>query len=102
MNPDRLTILSSTINGYEGTGRALSLKLIKDLRDRKTSSGKDAATAAANAIAGPRAKKGEVKVHEQRWAAAAAAATNGGFSDSSLKEVELVTPIRYARDDPIE
>lgn len=33
--PDRLTFLSSTINGYEGTGRALSLKLIKELRDSK-------------------------------------------------------------------
>jgi len=102
MNPDRLTILSSTINGYEGTGRALSLKLIKDLRERKSSSGKHAATAAASAITGPRAKKGEVKVHEQRWAAAAAAAIDGDIVESSLKEVELTTPIRYATGDPIE
>lgn len=100
MNPDRLTFLSSTINGYEGTGRALSLKLIKDLRDRK-SSGIGEANAAANAIAGPKAKKGEVKIHEQRWAAAATAAAESSGS-SSLKEVSLSTPIRYAPGDPIE
>jgi N-acetyltransferase 10 len=99
---DRLVLLSSTINGYEGTGRALSLKLIKDLRDRK-SVHKDAATAASGAIVGPKAKKGEVKVHEQRWAAASSAAANAGsMSNSSLKEVELSTPIRYAPGDPIE
>eukprot|EP00548_Thalassiothrix_antarctica_P008642 CAMPEP_0194154674 /NCGR_PEP_ID=MMETSP0152-20130528/61524_1 /TAXON_ID=1049557 /ORGANISM="Thalassiothrix antarctica, Strain L6-D1" /LENGTH=1114 /DNA_ID=CAMNT_0038860931 /DNA_START=32 /DNA_END=3376 /DNA_ORIENTATION=+ len=102
MNPDRLTILSSTINGYEGTGRALSLKLIKDLREQKSSTGKDAATAAANAIIGPKAKKSEAKVHEQRWAAAAAAAIDSNTRESSLKEVELTTPIRYAVGDPIE
>lgn len=35
----RLTFLSSTINGYEGTGRALSLKLIKELRDATSRGG---------------------------------------------------------------
>ena len=29
-----LVFLSSTINGYEGTGRSLSLKLIKNLKER--------------------------------------------------------------------
>ena len=29
-----LVFLSSTVNGYEGTGRSLSLKLIKQLRER--------------------------------------------------------------------
>ena len=30
-----LVFLSSTINGYEGTGRALSLKLIQNLRQQQ-------------------------------------------------------------------
>jgi N-acetyltransferase 10 len=102
MNPDRLTFLSSTINGYEGTGRALSLKLIKDLRDRNALGMTEVTTAAANAIAGPKAKKGDAKIHEQRWEAAATAATQISESSSSLKEVELSTPIRYAPNDPIE
>merc|ERR1719428_2423228 len=32
-----LVLLSSTVNGYEGTGRALSLKLIEELRKNKAS-----------------------------------------------------------------
>ena len=54
---DRLTFMSSTINGYEGTGRALSLKLLKELRDSKGRGGFDAATAAAGAIVGSKTKK---------------------------------------------
>lgn len=29
-------VLSSTINGYEGTGRSLSLKLLSKLRENKS------------------------------------------------------------------
>ena len=46
---DRLTFMSSTVNGYEGTGRALSLKLIKEMRDLK---GRVGVTHAANTAAG--------------------------------------------------
>jgi len=104
---DYLTFMSSTVNGYEGTGRALSLKLIKELRDVKGRVGVEAANTAANAITGPKQKKAEAKVHEERWAAAAAAAreassTNGNYSSKALREIELVTPIRYASGDPVE
>ncbi|GKY97362.1 hypothetical protein MPSEU_000694600 [Mayamaea pseudoterrestris] len=103
--PDRLTFMSSTITGYEGTGRALSLKLIKELRESKggRQAEMQAASAAADAISGPRAKKGESKVHEQRWKAAAAAVE--GSSEKlfgALREIELSTPIRYAPADPVE
>ena len=102
---DRLTFMSSTVNGYEGTGRALSLKLIKEMRDLKgRSSMLNAANSAAEAIVGP--KIGSANVHEERWAAAAAAAagaTSSGISSSSpLREIELQTPIRYAAKDPVE
>jgi len=105
----RLTFLSSTINGYEGTGRALSLKLIKELRDSNTKgrSGVDAARAAGAEIAGAASNKGEAKVHEKRWAAEAAAAKavtsgSGSTSGGPLKEIDLSHPIRYARGDPVE
>mmetsp|Transcript_8003 Transcript_8003/g.13886 ORF Transcript_8003/g.13886 Transcript_8003/m.13886 type:complete len:1268 (-) Transcript_8003:130-3933(-) len=103
----RLTFLSSTINGYEGTGRALSLKLIKELRDSNTTKGGRAVTAAAREasadIAGAATKKGEAKVHEKRWAAESAAAKNAPTSSSSpLRELELSHPIRYALGDPVE
>lgn len=54
---DRLTFMSSTVNGYEGTGRALSLKLIKELRDSKGRAAVEAANAAADALEGPKSKK---------------------------------------------
>ena len=113
----RLTFLSSTINGYEGTGRALSLKLIKELRDSNASGSRggggaaavDAAREASAEIVGAASKKGEAKVHEKRWAAESEAAklavsdtTAGSSSSGPLKEVDLSHPIRYALGDPVE
>jgi N-acetyltransferase 10 len=105
--PDRLTFLSSTVNGYEGTGRALSLKLIKELRESKGGrrAELDVANAAAGGIAGGRSKKGEVKVHDQRYKAAAeaaAAAANNDVLTGPLREIELAMPIRYAQGDGVE
>ena len=39
-----LLFLSSTVNGYEGTGRSLSLKLIKNLRDQQNFQGEESST----------------------------------------------------------
>jgi len=101
---DRITFMSSTVNGYEGTGRALSLKLVKELRDAKGGKGIGSALAAAGAVAGAKSKKGEAKVHEKRWAAAAEAASNvdAGSTGGPLREIELSSPIRYSPGDPIE
>ena len=104
---DRLTFLSSTVNGYEGTGRALSLKLIKELRDSKGGrrAELDVANAASREIVGARSRKGEAKVHEQRYKAAASAAAGGDDGDvlsGPLREIELSMPIRYAKGDGVE
>lgn len=100
---DRLTFLSSTVNGYEGTGRALSLKLIKELREAK--GGRNAevqmAAAAADAVERQKTSKRDAKVHEQRYVAAAAA-INGDKLSGPMREMELSTPIRYAEGDPVE
>eukprot|EP00804_Cyclotella_cryptica_P007711 CCRYP_001339-RB/>CCRYP_001339-RB protein AED:0.03 eAED:0.03 QI:865/1/1/1/1/1/5/260/1094 len=101
----RLTFLSSTINGYEGTGRALSLKLIKELRDSSVK-GRDATDAAKFAsadIVGASSNKGEAKVHEKRWAAESEAAKGvSSNTNGPLKELELSHPIRYSLGDPVE
>ena len=101
----RLTFLSSTVNGYEGTGRALSLKLIKELRESggKGQSATEAAKFASADIVGAASNKGEAKVHEKRWAAESEAAkgvTSGNYGP--LKELELSHPIRYSLGDPVE
>eukprot|EP00644_Phytophthora_capsici_P006054 jgi/Phyca11/559135/estExt2_Genewise1.C_PHYCAscaffold_21155 len=70
-----LVFMSSTINGYEGTGRSLSLKLLQKLREQQGT--------ASNA-------------------AHAAAAGSASSSARVLREVTLETPIRYAPNDPVE
>ena len=82
-----LVFLASTVNGYEGTGRALSLKLIQQLR-----AGKQAA-AGANAAA---ASSSDGKAGADGGDAA------GSVGGRTLREVSLEEPIRYARGDPIE
>eukprot|EP00271_Cylindrocystis_brebissonii_P001199 TRINITY_DN11501_c0_g1_i1.p1 TRINITY_DN11501_c0_g1~~TRINITY_DN11501_c0_g1_i1.p1 ORF type:complete len:745 (-),score=153.66 TRINITY_DN11501_c0_g1_i1:169-2319(-) len=83
-----LVFICSTVNGYEGTGRSLSLKLIQQLREQQQ------ATAPSSAlISTTPASESEVR-------------GGGGESASGsgrvFKEVELVEPIRYAAGDPIE
>lgn len=98
---DRLCFLSSTVNGYEGTGRALSLKLIQELRNAKGDQQLSAAAAAADSVEkrSPSTGKRDAAVHETRYAAAAQAAA---ASTSRLREIELKMPIRYAEGDPVE
>lgn len=75
-----LVFMASTVNGYEGTGRSLSLKLVQQLR----------------AQAGASANSGSGGAH-------------GGSEAQSLppgarrlRELTLQEPIRYASGDPIE
>lgn len=72
-----LVFMASTINGYEGTGRSLSLKLIQQLRDQST------ATTDTEIVS--RDKK----------------AVEGAVG-RTLREVVLDEPIRYAPGDPVE
>lgn len=74
-----LVFMASTINGYEGTGRSLSLKLIQQLREQSRGGGKD-------------------KPNDR-------SATNGDVPNSggwTLREITLSEPIRYAQGDTVE
>ncbi|KAF2723272.1 DUF699-domain-containing protein [Polychaeton citri CBS 116435] len=79
-----LVFMASTINGYEGTGRSLSLKLIQQLREQS---------------------RGLSKANEQITDRA-----NGKPSDPSvvggqsrtLREINLSEPIRYGQGDSVE
>ncbi len=72
-----LVLLSSTINGYEGTGRSLSLKLINQLREQNRG-----------------ARQGGYGQFQQQQ--------NNFSAGRMLKEVTLDEPIRYGNNDPIE
>ncbi|KAH8090110.1 pyruvate carboxylase [Aureococcus anophagefferens] len=101
-----VVFLASTVTGYEGTGRALQLKLIAQLRAQHARRAvTEAAADAADGVRGvAHAKKGDLKLHEARWAEASAAAK--GASDAggakSLRELALEAPIRYAAGDDVE
>ncbi|AGO10706.1 AaceriAGR346Cp [[Ashbya] aceris (nom. inval.)] len=77
-----LVFMASTINGYEGTGRSLSLKLIQQLRQQSGSSGREDSE---TAVVSRDNKKHEVQ-----------------SSGRVLREVVLDEPIRYAPGDPVE
>ncbi|XP_029633434.1 RNA cytidine acetyltransferase [Octopus sinensis] len=74
-----LVFMSSTVNGYEGTGRSLSLKLIQQLRQQ------------AATFSGTEVKK-----------VTAVESTTNSLSGRVLYEVQLNESIRYADGDPVE
>ncbi|KAK3659450.1 N-acetyltransferase 10 [Elasticomyces elasticus] len=81
-----LVFMASTINGYEGTGRSLSLKLIKQLREQSRG-----------------AKK--LNGDEQVTSRSDSKHSDGAYtsaSSRSLREITLSEPIRYAQGDQIE
>jgi N-acetyltransferase 10 len=84
-----LVFLASTINGYEGTGRSLSLKLIQQLREStRPSLTKDSTAAADDATASSSTSKKPANKAPPRV--------------RTLREIKLVTPIRYSAGDNIE
>jgi N-acetyltransferase 10 len=79
-----LVFMASTINGYEGTGRSLSLKLIKQLREQSRGTSKVEDTEIDRSTG--KAAKGDT-------------AFTGG---RSLREITLSEPIRYRQGDAVE
>ncbi|CAH6719029.1 RNA cytidine acetyltransferase [[Candida] jaroonii] len=76
-----LIFMASTINGYEGTGRSLSLKLIQQLRDQSISKSNDTVVVSRDE------KSKDV---------------TPSVTARDLREVVLDEPIRYAPGDPVE
>ena len=84
-----LVFMASTINGYEGTGRSLSLKLIQQLRDQSRGAVKASSDEGVTTDrAGKTSKNSGSTAH-----------VGGG---RSLREATLTEPIRYAPGDPVE
>jgi N-acetyltransferase 10 len=81
-----LIFMASTINGYEGTGRSLSLKLIQQLRDQSRGVVKGAVEGVATDRSGKAAKE----------------TPTGAIGGRTLREATLEEPIRYAPNDPVE
>lgn len=83
-----LVFMASTINGYEGTGRSLSLKLIQQLREQSR---------------GGLKANGEEDIDvADRSTGKASKETEKGLGGRSLREITLSEPIRYAPGDSVE
>ncbi|GAA5997679.1 ribosome biosynthesis protein KRE33 [Rhodotorula paludigena] len=81
-----LVFMASTINGYEGTGRSLSLKLLQQLREMSRPSSALNAPSAADDGTAVKGSTSSTALSVSR----------------TLKEIKLSTPIRYAPGDDIE
>lgn len=91
-----LVFMASTINGYEGTGRSLSLKLIQQLREQSRGFIGKSDNVLKDA-------SGENVVVSRDMKARKAEDTSAlSYGGRTLKEVKLEEPIRYAPNDPIE
>ena len=88
-----LVFMASTINGYEGTGRSLSLKLIQQLRERSRGGPSDVDGREENSWIDRSSGKPSRMAQEN----------NGGVAATrSLREITLSEPIRYAAGDAVE
>jgi len=75
-----LVFMASTINGYEGTGRSLSLKLIQQLRESQN-------TSSAPVVESSAQTQSTIKTTPKA---------------RTLREISLDTPIRYSAGDTVE
>jgi N-acetyltransferase 10 len=82
-----LVFMASTINGYEGTGRSLSLKLVQQLREQSRGISK------ANS---------DAEVADRATGKATKLADNTFLGGRTLREITLSEPIRYAKGDAVE
>ncbi|KAG0150887.1 hypothetical protein CROQUDRAFT_651719 [Cronartium quercuum f. sp. fusiforme G11] len=86
-----LVFMASTINGYEGTGRSLSLKLIAQLRELSRKPAPIIATKNRDQDDGPSADNSTSASSHQKLKLS-----------RTLKEIKLDEPIRYSEGDGVE
>lgn len=81
-----LVFMASTVNGYEGTGRSLSLKLIKQLREQSRLGAATSEGETVDRSTGKTSKSADDQLPGTR----------------SLREITLEEPIRYSQGDAVE
>ncbi|KAJ2958713.1 hypothetical protein NQZ79_g5745 [Umbelopsis isabellina] len=94
-----LVFMASTINGYEGTGRSLSLKLIQQLREQSRGFVGRAEGPLKDAGGEDIVVGRDLKSKKDTATSDVNGAAVGG---RSLREIKLEEPIRYAVNDPVE
>jgi N-acetyltransferase 10 len=93
-----LVFMASTINGYEGTGRSLSLKLIQQLREQSRGYLGKASKTTSDEAGTTITREGK----PSKTDASASTTTLTPIGGRTLREIKLSEPIRYAPGDPVE
>lgn len=96
-----VVFMASTVTGYEGTGRSLSLKLLKKLRDGGNSSGAPNGVTKSKGMTPTGGEDNDLALRQAEREAKRVAAQGGG-TGRTLHEVHMETPIRYSEKDPVE
>ncbi|KAJ3035368.1 hypothetical protein HK097_004226, partial [Rhizophlyctis rosea] len=86
--------MASTVNGYEGTGRSLSLKLLQQLREQSRGVGSSSSDGVVVSRDGKEKKADS--------SAADSSTLTGASANRTLREITLTVPIRYSSNDPVE
>ena len=95
-----LVFMASTINGYEGTGRSLSLKLIQQLREQSRGYLGKASKTISDETGTTVTREGKPTKSDATTTSTATKPTPIG--GRTLREIKLSEPIRYAPGDPVE
>jgi len=93
-----LVFMASTINGYEGTGRSLSLKLIQQLREQSRGYLGKASKTTSDETGTTVNREGKPTKADVSTSVTTAAPVGG----RTLREIKLSEPIRYAPNDSVE
>jgi len=93
-----LVFMASTINGYEGTGRSLSLKLIQQLREQSRGYLGKASKTTSDETGTTVNREGKPTKADVSARVTTAAPVGG----RTLREIKLSEPIRYAPNDSVE
>ena len=94
-----LVFMASTINGYEGTGRSLSLKLIQQLREQSRGYLGKASKTVSDETGTTINREGKPTKSDATTTSTTKPTPIGG---RTLREIKLSEPIRYAPGDPVE
>ena len=94
-----LVFMASTINGYEGTGRSLSLKLIQQLREQSRGYLGKASKTVSDETGTTVTREGKPTKSDATTTSITKPTPIGG---RTLREIKLSEPIRYAPGDPVE
>ena len=85
-----LVFMASTINGYEGTGRSLSIKLFQQLREQ------------SRGFSDGKPETSDTSVMSRDGKKSGGDTTLASATGRTLREIQLSTPIRYKAGDPVE